>query len=437
MTLPPIKARIRALFAVFLVVLGGLTALALGHEASVIRQLQALLQASPDGEALIGPLIARAQAFQAGVWVVALGVGLAGLGAAVYFDREVFTMLERMSRLMSRFAGRDFDAMVEGAQRSDEIGAMARALEVFRSNGRDLMVLEAENARRAEVLAQERQKALQDMGERLQHQVSALIETLSRSSGAMTDSAETMSTQARGAAARISNVTATAEATSHQARHVAVTVQGLSETAADIAQAAVASSEVSEQAVSRSEATSQLMGDLSRSAEEISAVVDIITGIARQTNLLALNATIESARAGEAGRGFAVVASEVKQLAQQTEKATADITGKVTQIQSDTEKAVEAIAHIVSVIKELRASAGDIAQAVSAQQEATRDIAETVDALASGSQSVGADIEAVRHVAAATDQAAGTVSQESRSVQAVAGDLREGIEAFIRSLKAA
>lgn len=437
MTLPPIKARIRGLFALFLLVLGGLTAIALGHEAAVFRGLEAAVQATPESQTLIAPLMAQVHLYQTGIWVVAAAIGVSGLIAAVYFDREVFAVLERMSRLMSRFAARDFEASVEGAKRSDEIGAMARALEVFRSNGRDLVAFEAENARRAELLAQERQKAVQDMGDRLQAQVSALIETLSRSSGAMTDSAETMSTQAKGAVARIANVTATAEATSHQARHVAVTVQGLSETAADIAQAAIASAEVSAQAVGRSEATSHLMGDLSRSAEEISAVVDIITGIARQTNLLALNATIESARAGEAGRGFAVVATEVKQLAQQTEKATADITAKVTQIQSDTEKAVEAIAHIVSVIKELRASAGDIAQAVSAQQEATRDIAETVEALASGSQSVGTDIEAVRHVAAATDQAAGTVSLESRSVQAVAGDLRAGIETFIRSLKAA
>jgi methyl-accepting chemotaxis protein len=194
---------------------------------------------------------------------------------------------------------------------------------------------------------------------------------------------------------------------------------------------------VSAQAVGQSEATSEIMGRLNRSAEEISAVVDIISGIARQTNLLALNATIEAARAGEAGAGFAVVASEVKTLAQQTEKATRDITDKVTHIQSDTSQAVEAIGHIVGVIQELRASADGIAEAVSAQQSATRDIASTVDALASGAQSVGRDIVAVRHVAAATDQAAGTVSLESRSVQAVAGDLKGEIEAFIRSLRAA
>lgn len=437
MTLPPIKARIRGLFALFLLLLASLTAVALGHEGAVISGLEATLATAPQSEAQLRPLLAAAETFRAGIWVVAIGVGLAGLVAIVYFDREVFSALERMSRLMSRFAERDFEAEVEGAQRSDEIGAMARALQIFRGNGRALIALEAENARRAEVLAQERQKALQEMGERLHAQVSALIVGLSRSSEAMTDSAETMSEQAKGAVSRIENVTATAEATSRQAHHVAETVQGLSSSASDIAQAAVASSEVSAQAVGQSEATSEIMGRLNRSAEEISAVVDIISGIARQTNLLALNATIEAARAGEAGAGFAVVASEVKTLAQQTEKATRDITDKVTHIQSDTTQAVEAIGHIVGVIQELRASADGIAEAVSAQQSATRDIASTVDALASGAQSVGRDIDAVRHVAAATDQAAGTVSLESRSVQAVAGDLKGQIEAFIQSLRAA
>ncbi|UDF04617.1 methyl-accepting chemotaxis protein [Asticcacaulis sp. AND118] len=437
MTLPPIKARIRGLFVLFLVVLVTLTGVALGHEGTVIRGLEEALHAAPQAEAQISPLLHAAEGFRAGIWALALGIGVAGLVAAVYFDREVFAALERMSRLMSRFAQRDFDAEVDGARRSDEIGAMARALEVFRGNGRDLIALEAENARRAGLLAQERQAAVQEMGERLNRQVSALIEGLSRSSEAMTDSAETMSEQARGAVSRIENVTATAEATSRQARHVAETVQGLSDSASDIAQAAVASSEVSAQAVGQSEATSEIMARLNRSAEEISAVVDAISGIARQTNLLALNATIEAARAGEAGAGFAVVASEVKTLAQQTEKATRDITDKVTHIQSDATQAVDAIGHIVGVIQELRASADGIAEAVSAQQSATRDIADTVDALAAGAQSVGRDIDAVRHVAAATDQAAGTVSLESRSVQAVAGDLRDGIAAFIRSLRAA
>lgn len=437
MTLPPIKARIRGLFVLFLVVLVALTAVALGHEGAVIRGLEDALRTAPQAEAQIRPLLAAAEGFRAGIWALAIGLAVAGLVAAVYFDREVFAVLERMSRLMSRFAERDFDAEVDGARRSDEIGAMARALEVFRGNGRDLIALEAENARRAGLLAQERQAAVQEMGERLNTQVSALIEGLSRSSEAMTDSAETMSEQAKGAVSRIENVTATAEATSRQARHVAETVQGLSDSAADIAHAAVASSEVSAQAVGQSEATSEIMGRLNRSAEEISAVVDIISGIARQTNLLALNATIEAARAGEAGAGFAVVASEVKTLAQQTEKATRDITDKVTHIQSDATQAVDAIGHIVGVIQELRASADGIAEAVSAQQSATRDIADTVDALAAGAQSVGRDIDAVRHVAAATDQAAGTVSLESRSVQAVAGDLKDGIAAFIRSLRAA
>jgi|GEM_PF-1087707 len=438
MKLPPIKARIRGLFAVFLLVLGAVAVMALSHQAFVIARLQAVLGhvAGADAEKLAEAL-AAAQRFSAGIWTVTILVGLTGLGAAIYFDREVFTALERMSRHMSRFAERDFSPAITDAHRSDEIGAMARALGVFRENGQLLIAHEAENARRAEVQAAERQAVLRDMAETLQSQVSVLITTLRQVSGDMSESAAQMSGSARTAMTRVGNVTTTAEDTSVHARHVAETVQGLSDTAADIAQATEASSQVSLQASEEAQQTAGMMARLGQSANEISAVVDIISGIARQTNLLALNATIEAARAGEAGTGFAVVASEVKTLAQETEKATRDITDKVQHIQANTLEAVTAIDNIVGTIQTLRASSEDIARSVAGQQAATREISETADTLAAGSRSVGQDIEAVQHVASATHDAAEAVTRQAEAVRAASEGVSAAIDDFIRSLRAA
>jgi methyl-accepting chemotaxis protein len=179
------------------------------------------------------------------------------------------------------------------------------------------------------------------------------------------------------------------------------------------------------------------MTRLGRSADEISAVVDLITQIAQQTNLLALNATIEAARAGEHGAGFAVVAAEVKTLSQQTEKATAEITGKVRQIQKDATGAVSAIADIVGTIAELRAGADAIARSVAAQQTATSRIADTVESLAAGSRSVGRDIDSVRDAANETGQVASVVFEEAKSVADAAQRLREELARFLESARAA
>jgi methyl-accepting chemotaxis protein len=179
------------------------------------------------------------------------------------------------------------------------------------------------------------------------------------------------------------------------------------------------------------------MTRLGRSADEITAVVDMITSIAQQTNLLALNATIEAARAGEHGAGFAVVAAEVKTLSQQTEKATRDITAKVQQIQADANDARTAIAAIVTTIGELRAGADDIARSVAAQQMATSRIADTVEHLAVGSQSVGDDIDSVRNVASETGQVASVVFEEAKSVSEVSASLRREIGKFLNQVRAA
>jgi methyl-accepting chemotaxis protein len=452
MRLPPIKSRIRALFALFVVLLMAVGGGALGYSeyarkradkaVSAINSLKA--EATPEMQNGLGPisdeigqLADKMAQFGTVILLVSAGVAISGLIAAIYFDREVFAALDGMSSAMTRFAKRDFAVEIKGAARSDEIGTMARAMEVFRANGHELERFEAESAQKAEREAEARRQTLHDMGDDLESHVASLLEAVRDASASMARTAGDMSLSAEAATQRAGNVAATSETTTNQARHVAQTVLALSQSASRIAEASHASAEVSLRASNEAQATARLMNRLGHSAEEITAVVDIITSIARQTNLLALNATIEAARAGEAGAGFAVVASEVKTLSQQTEKATGDIAAKVAQIQSDTAAAVSAISAIVTTIAELRSSADEVAGSVAQQQASTDDIARTIDSLAAGAQSVGEDIAAMRDVATGTGRVAGTVLEEARGVSRASESLRKEINNFLLSIRAA
>jgi len=428
--LPPIKIRLRALLAVFFVGLAAAAFWALG-QAHAIADLASLA-----GEPAVR-ITQIVNGFSLVVLCGSLGAVVIGLVAAIYFDREVFTALDRFSLHLRELADRDYGRAAEGSHRSDEIGDMARALDVLRANGTELLRLEAEASKRAEVIAMERREALQAMGTRLETQTAELLEGLTRSSQAMILSSEQMSESALNASESAGKVARVAGETSSDARKVASTVQELSQAADAIAESTQVSAQVSARASGEAESTSALMTRLGRSADEISAVVDMITQIAQQTNLLALNATIEAARAGEHGAGFAVVASEVKTLSQQTERATSEITGKVRQIQDDAVGAVSAIADIVRTIADLRSGTDDIARSVAAQQVATSQIAETVDSLAAGSHTVGRDIDSVRDAANETGQVASVVFEEAKSVADAADRLRFELARFLDSVRAA
>lgn len=445
MTLPPIKIRIRALFAAFVVLVAVVTYFVsahLGHVLAHVASAEAALKAqgaenNPALSQALGDITEAEKTFGLGLWVVALSVGAVGALALIYFDQQVFQVLDRLSALMKRYSQRDFSQAPEGTHRSDELGTQAQALAILRDNGLALMRLERETQENAQKSEIEKRQALLALGAQLETQVASLVEGVARSSEAMSQSAAEMTKSAQAASLRAGRVSQTAEVTSDHAKRVAGTVQDLSHTAAAIARSTQEASDISMRASQEAESMSQLMARLGESAQQISAVVDMITSIAHQTNLLALNATIEASRAGAQGAGFAVVAAEVKTLSQQTERATRDITQKVQHIQKDAHEALGAIATIVGTITELRGSADEIAHSVSSQRAATDDISHTVDRLAEGSASVGDDIITVKDVAEKTGAEADVVLIEARSVTEASHELQGKISQFLKDIRAA
>ncbi|EGF90347.1 methyl-accepting chemotaxis protein MCP signaling domain protein [Asticcacaulis biprosthecium C19] len=360
-------------------------------------------------------------------------VGAGGLAVLAAFPLNVLMLVAALTVVALAVVG----LVLTGRRLAAGVSEMDRDIDSLRNRAEVQAVRDEEAAQMAAALDDERRTSVQALATKLEQQVSGLFDALTRSSNAMTSSAEHMSQSAFSASESAGKVASVAIETSQNAQKVASTVMELSQTANEIANSPHESTQVSARASAEAEATSAMMTRLGRSADEITAVVDMITSIAQQTNLLALNATIEAARAGEHGAGFAVVASEVKTLSQQTEKATRDITAKVQQIQADANGARSAIAAIVTTIGELRAGADDIARSVAAQQMATSRIADTVENLAAGSQSVGDDIDSVRNVASETGQVASVVFEEAKSVSEVSASLRREIGTFLTSVRAA
>jgi methyl-accepting chemotaxis protein len=269
------------------------------------------------------------------------------------------------------------------------------------------------------------------------NQIGAAFREIGSNVEALTGSAEGLREVAarRTDSARRSAVEAdSASAAAGQVGQNVTTVAGGSEemraSIGEISANAANASDVANRAVTSSNGASRILAKLGESSDEIVSVVQLITAIAEQTNLLALNATIEAARAGDAGKGFAVVASEVKDLAQETARATEDITARVTGIQADSREAVAAIAAISEVIDQINNSQATIAAAVEEQTATTSEMSRNISEVAVGSQSIATNLTSVAQAAAETTTAAQDTARASDELSHIAGALRRSVTSF-------
>jgi methyl-accepting chemotaxis protein len=267
--------------------------------------------------------------------------------------------------------------------------------------------------------------------------VRAALEGLQKSANSMQTTAQGMSATADQSSALVSAVASAAEETSVNVQTVSAGTEQLSSSISEIGRQVVASAQIARKAVDEAGATDATVQGLADNASRISVVVDLIQVIASQTNLLALNATIEAARAGEAGRGFAVVASEVKNLANQTAKATEEIRAQIASMQQVTTSAVGAIRNIGQTITEINEVTAAIAAAVEQQGAATREIARNIQHAAGGTSEVSSNIIGVSTASAEAGSAASEVLSASGALRREADVLRAEIDAFLGNIRAA
>src|SRR5512140_238678 len=359
------------------------------------------------------------------------------LGVSTIVARGITGPLRRMTGTMNDLAGGKLDVDVPGIGRSDEIGEMAKAVEVFKSNAVERQALEAEQ-KQAETRAMARRKAdMHKMADDFQGAVGAIIETVSVASSQLEVSAGALSSTAERAEGLATTVAAASEEASTNVQSVASATEEMASSVHEISRQVQESARMAGEAVDQARRTNDRVGDLSKAAARIGDVVELINTIAGQTNLLALNATIEAARAGEAGRGFAVVASEVKALAEQTAKATGEIGQQIAGIQNATQDSVNAIREISGTIEKLSEISSTIAAAVEEQGAATQEISRNVQQAAHGTQQVSANISDVQQGASETGSASSHVLSAAKSLSGDSTRLKVEVGKFLTSVRAA
>ncbi len=361
---------------------------------------------------------------------------LAGL-ISVWIGRGLAQPIRALEAAMRAITAGDHELVVPGAQRADEIGSMAAAVEVFKDSLAETGRLRTAQEQQRATSEAERRETLHALATRFEEGVGHIVSSVSTSAVDLRSTAESMASTAEEATSQTDLVARVSEDVSRSSQAVAAAIEEMNASINEIAQQVNESTKVTGDAVAQANNTNAGVRDLAQAAQRIGDVVKLISEIAAQTNLLALNATIEAARAGDAGRGFAVVASEVKELATQTSKATDEIAAQVAAIQSATRTSVDAIDEITQTISKVNEIASAIASAVEEQGAATREIANNVSQAAEGTSEVSSNIAGVRDAARETGVTAGRVVDAASALSENGETLKQQVQAFLNEVRAA
>jgi methyl-accepting chemotaxis protein len=379
----------------------------------------------------------RVSTFTFVLWGVSAAVFLI-IGAGIFgVAFGVIRPIAQMTDVMKGLAGGNLSVSVPALSRGDEVGAMARAVQVFRDNALRVQSMEAEQAGLKLKAEGERKVAMQQMADGFDSVIGKIIQTVSSASSELESSAGQLTKTAEVTQVLSATVASASEQSSANAQSAAAAAEEMASSVSEISRQVQDSHKISREAVSQVEQTNARIADLAQSASRIGEVVKMISAVAEQTNLLALNATIEAARAGEAGRGFAVVASEVKALASQTAKATEEISEQISQMQSATNQSVSAIQQIGGTIGRIAEISQAIASAVEEQGATTQEISRNVQQAAQGATQVAGSITDVNRGATDTGAASTHVHGLARSLLAQSNHLKGEVEKFLSTVRAA
>ena len=369
------------------------------------------------------------------VGATALALALGSLLALV-IGRSITRPLGGILAAMGGLAKGDLTVAITGQGRVDEVGDIAKAVQVFKDNMIANARLVAEQ-KAAQEARETRGRRIEELTRNFDSAVSAMLSGVSGAAEQMQSTAQAMSANAEQTSRQATTVAAATEEATSNIQTVASAAEELSSSVREIGRQVEQSTRISRAASEEAARTDGTMKGLAEKSARIGEVVNLINDIASQTNLLALNATIEAARAGEAGKGFAVVANEVKSLANQTAKATDEISAQVAEVQAATREAVTAISGIVGRIGEIGEIAAAIAAAVEEQSAATVEIARNVVQAAAGSQEVATTITGVTQAAGETGTAAAEVLASARQLAGQAGTLRSEVTTFLDGVRTA
>jgi len=358
------------------------------------------------------------------------------VGSALYFTRRVVTPIGRMTRTIEQIAAGTFDVTIEGATRTDEIGEIARAVAVLKENSVEMTRLQGEQGAIRAAAEAERRRAFADLADELDRVVGQVAGSVSATSEELQASAHGMVEMASRTASRSQDASGASRTASDMVGTVAAAAEELSASVTEIGTRVSESARIAAVAVGEAQETAAKVTTMSDAARRIGDILGLISNIAGQTNLLALNATIEAARAGEAGKGFAVVAAEVKNLADQTARATGEIEAQISTVQSATAEAVNAIGGIADTISQMNGITSSITAAVEQQAAATREIAHSITRASEGTERASANMSEVSETAAETGHAATQVLEATTELSQSSNRLRTATDDFLARIRA-